>query len=327
MKIAVTGASGHVGNVLCRELIKQGHRVRALIHQDIDDLNRIGLEMVQGNLLDFVSLENLCQECDAVYHLAAKISIDEKEKDLVFLTNVTGTQNLIKAALKTEIKKFIHFSTIHALDPFPLDQELDETKPFIGYTRMIYEQSKTESEKLVLEGVRSGLNAVIITPTAIIGPFDFRPSFLGQALIKMYTNSLPMLVPGGYDWVDVRDVVSCAIAAATRGRKGERYLASGHYLSLKELSQMINKVTGHKTPTFSGPTILAKIGLPFISLYARLKNEDPLYTSNSLEILKNSNRSISHAKATKELNYQPRSLEETLRDTFEWYNKNGLIKK
>ena len=327
MKVAVTGASGHVGNVLCRELIKQGHRVRALIHQDTDDLESIGVEMVQGDLMDINSLEKLCMDCELVFHLAAKISIDEKEKDLVRLTNVTGTQNLIKAAIKTGIKKFIHFSTIHALDPFPLDQEMDETKPFISHTHMIYEQSKTESEKLVLEAVREGFNAVIITPTAIIGPYDYKPSFLGQALIKMYTNSLPMLVPGGYDWVDIRDVVACALAAGEKGRKGERYIVSGHYLSLKELSKMISKVTGRKTPSYTGPTILAKIGLPFIALYSKLRNEDPLYTSNSLEILKNSNSRISHAKATAELNYQPRPLEETLMDTFDWFNKNGLIDK
>jgi dihydroflavonol-4-reductase len=327
MRIAVTGASGHVGNVLCRELVKIGHKVKVLVHRDENDLTGIGVEMIRGNLLDPASLEQLCQGSEIVFHLAAKISIDDKEKDLVYRTNVTGTQNLLEKAIKFQIKKFIHFSTIHALDPFPLDEELDETRPFIGHTHMIYEQSKTESEKLVLEAVRRGLHAVIITPTAIIGPHDYKPSFLGQALIKMYANSIPMLVPGGYDWVDIRDVVACAITAAEKGRKGERYLASGHYLSLKDLSQMISNVTGRKTPSFTGPTILAKIGLPFITIYSKLKNEAPIYTSNSLEILKKSNRCISHAKATRELNYQPRPMEETLKDTFDWFNKNGLINK
>jgi dihydroflavonol-4-reductase len=326
MKITVTGASGHVGNVLCRELLKKGHSVKALVHKDNNDLTNIGIEMVQGDILDETSLGRLCKDCEIVFHLAAKISINEKERDLVYQTNVNGTRNMVKTAIDARIKKFIHFSTIHALDPFPLDKKLDETSPFIGHTPMIYEQSKTESEKLVLEAVKDGLNAIVITPTAIIGPYDFMPSFLGQALIKMYTNSLPMLVPGGYDWVDVRDVVDCAVSAAEKGRIGERYLASGRYLGLKELSAMISRVTGHKTPSFTGPTILAKIGLPFISLYAKLKNEDPLYTSNSLEILKNSNRCISHEKAAVELNYNPRPTEETIKDTFDWFNANGLIK-
>lgn len=327
MNIAVTGASGHVGNVLCRELIKIGHKVKVLVHEDENDLMHIGVEMIRGDLLEKDSLINLCEGSDVVFHLAAKISIDEKEKDLVYRTNVTGTKNLLEAALKSQTSKFIHFSTIHALDPFPLDQELNETRSFIEHTHMIYEQSKTEGEKLVMETAEKGLNATIITPTAIIGPYDFKPSYLGQALIKMYTNSLPMLVPGGYNWVDVRDVVTCAIATVEKGKKGERYIASGHYLSLKELSIMISKVTGQKTPTFTGPAILANVGLPFISLYARLKNEDPLYTSNSLEILKNSNRFISHAKASSQLNYHPRPMEITLKDTFDWFNLKDLIKK
>lgn len=326
MEISVTGASGHVGNVLCRKLVASGHKVKALVHQDENDLKTIGVDMVQGDLLNPDSLEKLCEKTEILFHLAAKISINEKEKELVYQTNVTGTENLIKASFKAGIKKFIHFSTIHALDPFPLDEKMDETRKFITHTHMIYEQSKTDGERLVLKAAKDGLNAVIITPTAIVGPYDYKPSYLGQALIKMYTNSLPMLVPGGYDWVDVRDVVDCAIKAAEKGRKGERYLASGQYLSLKELSKMISIISGKKTPSFTGPAFLAKVGLPFITLYARFKNEDPLYTSNSLEILKNSNSKISHAKATSELEYNPRPLEETLRDTFEWYVQNGLIK-
>lgn len=326
MEISVTGASGHVGNVLCRKLVAGGHKVKALVHQDENDLKTIGVDMVHGDLLNPDSLEKLFENTEVLFHLAAKISINEKEKELVYRTNVTGTDNLIKASFKAGIKKFIHFSTIHALDPFPLDEKMDETRKFITHTHMIYEQSKTDGERLVLKAVKNGLDAVIITPTAIIGPHDYRPSYLGQALIKMYTNSLPMLVPGGYDWVDVRDVADCAIKASEKGRKGERYLASGQYLSLKELSKMIGIISGKKTPSFTGPAFLAKIGLPFITLYARLKKEDPLYTSNSLEILKNSNSKISHAKAVSELEYNPRPLEETLRDTFDWYIQNGLIK-
>jgi dihydroflavonol-4-reductase len=325
MEIAVTGASGHVGNVLCRQLVEQGHKVKALIHRDENDLLTMGVEMIRGDILEPQSLASLCRGTDVLFHLAAKISIDEKEKEIVYRTNVEGTKNIIEAARVFGTGKIIHFSTIHALDPFPLDEKLNESRPLISHTHMIYEQSKTEGERLILNAIDEGLNAVIITPTAIIGPYDYKPSFLGQALIKIYKNSLPMLVPGGYDWVDVRDVVGCALAAAEKGRKGERYLASGYYLSLKELSLMISKVTGRKTPAFTGPAFLAKIGLPFISLYAKLKNEVPLYTSNSLEILEHSNRCISHDKASKELNYQPRPIEESLRDTFDWYKTNGLI--
>lgn len=326
MKVAVTGASGHVGNALCMELVNKGIEVTALVHKDENDLKRIGVKIVKGDLLDISSLEMLCQDADVVYHLAAKISIDERARDQVYRTNVEGTRNVISVCLKTGVKRLVHFSSIHALDPFPLDEVLDENRPMISHSRMIYEQSKTESEKLVLEAVKSGLDAVILTPTAIIGPYDHHPSFLGRALIQIYKNTLPMLVPGGYNWVDVRDVADAAIRAAEVGRTGERYIISGTWLSLKELSQMIGEVTKRKTPSFIVPSFVAALGVPFIVLYARLKNEQPLYTRDSLEILNHSNRNISYGKAKKEFDYNPRPLEITLKDTFDWFRQAGLIK-
>ncbi|MBN2174301.1 MAG: NAD-dependent epimerase/dehydratase family protein [Bacteroidales bacterium] len=326
MKIAVTGASGHIGNVLCRELKKLGHEVNALLFEDPDDLDNIGVNTVKGDLLDPVSLENLCKDAEIVFHLAAKISITNKNKNEVFRINVEGTKNLMAACLKQHIGKFIHFSSIHALDPFPLDEELNENRPYVRDITMAYEQSKLESEKLVLEAVKNGLNAVILNPTAIIGPYDFKPSFLGQAIMKMYNNSLPMLVPGGYNWVDVRDVVNGAISAMENGQSGERYILSGHYVGLKELSLMIGKLLDKKTPGFSGPTWLAYLGIPFINLYAHLRKENPLYTSESLKIINNSNRNISHAKATQELGYTARPFEITIKDTFEWYKEVGMVR-
>ena len=184
----------------------------------------------------------------------------------------------------------------------------------------------SESEQLVIEATKNGLDAVVLNPTAVIGPFDFKGSYLGQALIKIYQNKLPMLVPGGYDWVDVRDIVNASISAITLGRSGEKYILSGHYLSLKELSKQIGVISEKKTPQFIAPLFIAKIGLPFIRLYSRLAKEHPLYTNESLHILKNSNQFISNKKASKELAYKTRPIEETLRDAFEWYKQNGKLK-
>ena len=260
-----------------------------------------------------------------VFHLAAKIAIDKKERDLVYLTNVQGTQNLVDVCIENNIKRFIHFSSIHAYDPHPIDEVLDENRAYIGKTKLIYEQSKAASEKLVINSVKKGLNAIVLNPTAVIGPFDYQDSYLGQALIKIYDNKLPMLVPGGYDWVDVRDIVNASIAAIEKGGVGERYLLSGHYVSLKDLSLLIGQIGKRKTPKLLAPLFLAKIGLPFIKLYSIIMNEHPLYTSESLEILKNSNKFISSLKAEKELGYYARPIIETLNDTFEWYKQHGRV--
>jgi dihydroflavonol-4-reductase len=325
MKVAITGASGHIGNTLCKELLDRGYKIKALLHNDEDDLKKPGIELVKGNILDKGSLDKLCKEADVVFHLAARISIDNKDRKEIFEVNVQGTQNIIDACIKNDVKRLVHFSSIHTLSHKPYDEVLDETRPMIDKTHIAYEQSKTEGEKLVHKAIEKGLDAVIIVPTAIIGPYDFKPSLLGQALMKIYQNKLPMLVEGGYDWVDVRDVADGAINASTMGEKGERYILSGKFMELGKLSALIGQLTGQKTPGFTAPSILARIGLPFIKLYAYIMNEHPLYTGESLDILKSSNRNISNEKAGKTIGYKSRPLEETIVDTFEWYKQNGMV--
>jgi len=325
MKVAITGGSGHIGSCLIRELIKKSAKIKALVHNFDDSLKNLDIEFVKGDLADKSSLDKLCTDTDVVIHLAARIAIDKKNNDIVYTTNVNGTQNIIDICIKRKIKRFIHFSSIHALDPYPLDEVLNESRAFIGNTKLIYEQSKADSEKIVTKAAQNGLNAVILNPTAVIGPYDFKGSYLGQALIKIHQNKLPILVPGGYDWVDVRDVVNATISAITNGERGDRFILSGHYLGLKELSALIGKICKQKTPRLLAPLFLAKIGLPFIKLYSIITNEHPLYTSESLDILKNSNQLISNLKATQELGFNRRPLEETLRDTFAWYKQNGTI--
>jgi dihydroflavonol-4-reductase len=325
MKVAVTGTSGHVGHALCRVLTGRGFFVKALVHNSKVNLENDNIELIEGDLLDIASLEALCSDVEAVFHLAARISINGKDDELVYLTNVEGTKNLTQVCLKQRIKKFIHFSSIHTIDQTHTESVLDEKSPYVNLTNMIYEESKTEAEKIVLNACKEGLNAVILIPTAIIGPYDYRPSYLGSALIRIYNNALPMLVAGGYNWVDVRDVVECAISAAEKYNPGRRYIVSGHWESIQNLAKLTGRVTGRKTPSFIAPDFVAKLGMPFIQLYSKIRKEEPLYTLNSLKILKNSSRMISHARATSELGYDPRPLEETLKDTFDWYRQQKMI--
>lgn len=325
MKVAVTGASGHVGACLCRELIEKGIEVRALLHNDSKGIDGLPLEMVNGDLMNKESLDKLCRDVDVVFHLAAKIAIDKSDPDSVSEINIKGTKNILECSIKSGVKKFIHFSSAHALTDIPLNEEVNEDSPLNEDSSMAYEKTKADGERLVLKAAKEGLNAVILNPTAIIGPYDYKLSLLGQAVIKIALNKLPMLVPGGYDWVDVRDVADAAIQAIDNGRKGERYILSGHWHSLKELSTMIGQVNGYKTTTLICPTAIAKIGLPFIHLYSKIKNEEPLYTADSLNILKNSNRNISHQKASAELGYNPRKLETTLKDTLNWFSEHNML--
>jgi len=176
-----------------------------------------------------------------------------------------------------------------------------------------------------MEAAKDGLDAVVLNPTAIIGPNDYKPSLVGTVLIRLYKNSLPALVPGGYNWVDVRDVVRGAIAAMDRGKKGERYIRGGKWVSGRDLAQIVEKVTGKKVNKFTVPTGLARFGVPFIKAYAKITNQEPLYTGESLTTLVEVNKMISSTKAASDLDYSSRDLEVTIRDSLDWFRQKGYI--
>jgi dihydroflavonol-4-reductase len=324
MKVAVTGASGHIGNCLVRELKKQGASIKALIHNYKDSIDDKDVELVHGNLFEPESLNALCEGVEVVFHLAAQIDIGNRSSAQIYETNVTGTKNIIKAANYRRAKRFIHFSSIHAFHVGSPDQLIDERRALVESNKTIYEYSKAEGEREVMKAVKEGLNAVILNPTAVIGPFDYRGSLLGRALIKIYQNKLPFLVAGGYNWVDVRDVVSAAICSIESGQKGEKYILSGEYRSLRELSEMISNISACRIPV-NIPVSLARLACPFFQIFASVSKKEPLYTYQSLDILVNSPVNISNSKAQTELKYEPRPLEQTLKDTFDWYRENNLI--
>jgi dihydroflavonol-4-reductase len=325
MKIAVTGASGHIGAHLCRELIHQGYSVKALIHRNDQGIKDLPLEFVKGDLMDPESLTYLVQGAEVVFHLAAVISIQVKKELELFQKNVEGTKNIIKAAIKKGVRRFIHFSSIHALVQEPFDQALDENRILALTDRVQYSRSKALAELAVTDAVKQGLDAVILNPTAVIGPLDYTPSLLGRALILMHNGKIPALVRGGYDWVDVRDVAQAAVTSIKKGGKGERYLLSGHWKTLHELAELICEISGEKVKRLTCSPGLARIGLPFLKLYGVLRRTQPLYTKDSLDILKTGHSCVSYEKANRCLGYRPRPIEETLRDTFDWFSTNGFM--
>ena len=325
MKVAVTGASGHVGANLCRALIRHGHHVKALIHNDESSLKELEIERIKGNLSDPASLLKLCDDAEIVFHLAAMISVNG-EKDELMKVNIQGTKNLLDAVQTAKVRRLIHFSSIHALRHKPYDEIMDESRPLVEDSPMMYEVTKAAGEKLVLERARTGLDAVIFNPTAIIGPYDFKPSLVGQVLIKIHNRTLPGLVPGGYDWVDVRDIAEAAVNAIDRARSGERYILSGRWVSVEELAAKVGQLTGRKVIKMVLPTWVAMMGVPFMKLYGSMSGQHPLYTSQSLKILKQVNRNISNMKASTELGFSAREIDESLFDSIEWFKQNGYIK-
>jgi dihydroflavonol-4-reductase len=325
MKVAITGANGHIGANLIRQLLEKGHTVKVLKYRDHEALNGLKLEVVDGGLEDPEALLELCAGSDVVYHLAAKISIGYNSYEALYKTNVEGTKNIFHRAKDAGIKRFIHFSTIHTVDHKPLDQPLDENRPRINNSAIPYESTKSIAEEWILGQQSNGMDVIVLNPTAIIGPYDYKPSLMGTFLINLYRNSLPGLVPGGYNFVDVRDVTQAAVNALHQGRGGEKYILSGHHKSVTAIANLVEEVTGRSVSRRMLPLWLAYAGVPFITAWSRVTGQEPIYTKQSLDIIQEGNQHILHDKARKELGYNPRPLSVTLKDTLEWFKQNNYV--
>jgi dihydroflavonol-4-reductase len=325
MTVVVTGANGHIGANLVRTLIGAGRPTRSLVHVNSRAIDGLDTEIVYGDVGNLDSLCSAFRGAEVIYHLAASISISMNNWTSLESTNVIGTRNIVEACLRTGVRRLVHFSSIHALVQEPLSVPVDEHRPLVESPRFPpYDRSKAAGEKEVRRGVENGLDAVIVSPTAVIGPDDFEPSYFGEALLLMACHRLPALVTGGFDWVDVRDVVDGAMLAEKLAPGGEKYLLSGHWVSLCDIADMVADISGTARPGITCPLWLAHLGVPFINIASRFSRKRPLYTGASLRALR-SNRHISHEKATRELGYRPRPFSDTIADTLRWFRGNGYL--
>ncbi len=322
MTIVVTGASGHVGANLVRLLLQRNQNVRVLVHKDSAALDGLDVDIARGDVRDVRSLVRAFSGCDTVFHLAALISLYMDEWPRLRSINIEGTANVLSACRRNKIRRLVHFSSIEALSQSPFDVPLDENRS-LNESRLAtpYGRSKAAAESLVREAIADGFDAVIINPTAMIGPYDYRPSAMGQVLLDLAAQKLPALVNGGFNWVDVRDVVAASVYAAERASPGSRFVLSGHWMLLKDLARLVESITGAKAPRFVCPMWLARAGAPFAEVVAKIGGYSPRYSRASLRAIRG-NRDIRHTLATSQLGFKPRPLHETLADTYEWFGNN-----
>jgi dihydroflavonol-4-reductase len=326
MKVALTGAAGHLGAAVLQELSGRNIPVKALI-RDIDTraCTDLPVEIIKGDMLHTGVLSNLMQDCDTVIHSAALISVNGDPKGLVHKTNVAGTQLAIDTALQAGIKRFIHISSIHAYRQKPSLEILDEQREPVTENAFAYDRSKQAGKEIALAANNRGMEVIVIHPTSIIGPYDFKPSLMGKVLIDLYKGKLPFIFNGGFDFCDCRDVANAIVNAASMGKPGEAYLLAGKWHSLKELAQCLSAAALKKINPVALSSTTAKFGLPFVKLLAGIQKKEPLYTVEALDALFTGNRLISSEKARAALGYTTRSFQETVYDTFLWFKNNGYL--
>jgi len=325
MLAAITGASGHLGANLIRALISRGWKARAIVHHDTRALEGLPIDRVSGDILDEESIIRAFRGVDVVFHLAARISVVKWDRNQVEAINIAGVQHVVNACISTGVKRLVHTSSFHAHVQEPILETLDESRPLIDSSNSPpYNLSKAAGEKIVQSAVLKGLDAVIIIPAGMIGPYDFQPSHFGATLLALAQGKLPVIVNAGLNWVDTRDVADTMICACEHAKGGAKYILAGHWANLTDIAQQVTRITRNSLPKIVLPLWLAKPSAPLVSAIDRIRRKRPLFTSISIKEL-NSNRDLSHVKASKELGYNPRPLQDTISDTIDWFRVNGLI--
>jgi len=314
LKATVTGATGFLGNQLCRTLVECGYTVRVTIHKHRGEglFDGVDVEFCNASLYDEESLFRACSGVDVVFHCAALVDITRKRKKELWECNVLGPRNMVRAVLRAGCSRLVHVSSIHAIEHNSQTEWVDETLPLDSNSSIPYNRSKALGQQEVLQAIQKGLDAVIVHPTGIIGPRDLRPTPTGRMLQAMYEGYLPALVAAGFDWVDVRDVCSGIVSAAEKGRRGSAYLLSGHWVTFGQMAQAMANITGRKLSRLSLPVWIAYASLPFNWLFSRAIRTEPLYTAVALRILMDSNRNISCDRAKEELDYHARPFLDTM---------------
>ncbi|MBN2503990.1 MAG: NAD-dependent epimerase/dehydratase family protein [Bacilli bacterium] len=328
MKCLVTGATGHIGNVLVKELFHARHKVTALVLPK-DNFKMIDAycEIITGNILDREFLEKSIVGYDVVFHLAGMVEIGSGKKKRIFDVNVGGTKNVLDACIKNKIKRFVYTSSVHAIPELPKGQIIKEIREFDPkQVKGIYAKSKAMATDYVVSRLNEGTEIVIVHPSGVIGPHDYQLSNVSQIFVDFLLGRLTAYLKGSYNFVDVRDVAKGLRLAAERGRNGEMYILSGHNVTVKELLDKIADFSGRKR-------IRTKIAFWFIlamsyfaEFYYYLAKQKPLMTHYSIVVL-NSNHEFSNQKAINELGFSTRPIDESIKDSLEFVKENFVTKK
>jgi dihydroflavonol-4-reductase len=319
--IVVTGSTGHIGNVLIRELIAGHQKVRAVVlpGEDIAPLKNLDIEVVEADVRDFDSLSKAFKGAECVFHLAGIISILPGKKKLLEDVNIKGTRNVAEACLENGVGRLVYTSSIHALKEPPHGTVITESQPYDPISVIgDYARSKAQATLEVLKAVRKGLDAVIVCPTGVIGPYDFKGSEMGEMVHSFLKQKLKISVGGAYDFVDVRDVAGGLLLAAAKGRRGEGYILSGERITIRQLMSLLEKISGTRAPAFQIPRQLARFFGVLATPYYVLTGTKPLFTAYSIDVL-NSNSVVSSAKARQELGYTARSIKDSITDMVSWF--------
>jgi dihydroflavonol-4-reductase len=325
----LTGATGFVGSAVARVLAARGHRLRLLVRPTSDrrNLADVDAELALGDLTDPASLTRAAAGCRYVFNVAADYRFWVPDPDAMLRANVEGTLAVMRAAQAAGVERIVHCSSVAALgwteDGTPADETTQTNEAdFIG----TYKRSKFLAERAVMDLVRQeGLPAVVVNPSAPVGPRDIKPTPTGKMIRDAAAGRVPAYIDTGLNMVHVDDVAEGHALALERGRIGERYVLGGENLLLKDILALVAEVVGRRPPRIEVPEALVWPAAWFMEGLARLTGIPPMMTRDHIKMARHK-MFYSSAKAIRELGYSPRPLRAAIEDAVAWFRANGMLR-
>jgi dihydroflavonol-4-reductase len=328
MKLLLTGGSGHLGANLVRRLCADGHAVRVLLRPQSDNraFDGLDVERAAGDLRDLESVRAAVRGCDRIFHCAAKVSTTEGSEQEIYDCNVLGTRHVLQAAREAGVGKVVVTGSFSAVGHLP-DQPSDEKQAFYPFHHhMPYERSKAWVEHECLKAAVEGLHVVIAISCAILGPNDFKPSRMGRVIKDFSARKMSAYIPGGFEFVAARDIVQGHLLAMEKGRSGQRYIFSTRFVTVDDLMDIMERVTGQPRPRLRlPPAVMAPIAHVSSFVLTNFFPQRPQrFTPGAVRILQ-MQRHADTTKARTELGFVPSSIEDAVRDAHAWFIERGEI--
>ena len=327
MTTLVTGASGFLGSHVARLLVERGERVRVLLRPASQTrlLEGLAVERVLGDLRDSSSLGNALAGVKTVYHVAADYRLWARDPGEIYESNVQGTRNLLEAARRAGIEKFVYTSTVGTV-AVPRDGALPDENTATSIDEMIgdYKRSKWLAEQEARQAAAAGLPVVIVNPTTPVGPGDAKPTPTGKIILDFLNGRMPGYVDTGLNFVPVEDAAAGHLLAAERGRIGERYILGGENLTLKQALEILSQVSGRPAPRIRIPHMLA-LGVAYAdAALSRLVGREPQIPLEGVRMARHS-MFVCTEKARTELGFSAGPIAAAFERAVRWYGASGYV--
>ena len=321
MKALVTGGTGFVGGAIVHELLRRGHQVRVLARESsrTEPLEKLGVEIARGDILEPAPLTGALRGCDVLFHAAAIYELWVPDEHVLMRTEIEGTTNVLEAALTAGVSQVVCTSTGATIGE-PKGVTGNEQTTHRGYFLTPYERAKYEAEQ-VAESYRDRLGIVFIHPAAVLGPGDLKPT--GQSLVNLLNGRFPALFDGTLTFADIGDVAAAHVIAAEKQKWGEHYIVAAQTMNTVEFFDLACRLAGLRRPPVV-PGFIAGLFARYEEWKARRGGGTPLMTRGSFDLAAHGFR-VDGAKAARELGLRYEPVDESLRRAFQWYWDQGLL--